>query len=319
VAALAAPALVADVRVFQGRDSLIRTWAVTGASGPLVLAALAEDGRTLRLERLATRDEYVDTLVAWLIAAGEPARPELRVELAQAEFAALLALVDLRSRATFTSYITHRPVEQAFAQEFVLKAFTEAVTVNDPRWLLSFAKPLLDDVATQPDAAAVGRALGGLSTRGLIERAGTDWKFTVPGEFLAESLHRRAVTIGVDTAAADAAGQLGTHAGLIVRSDEPLWFADIPGGANVTLCGISAQTARDVLDMFVTPVGPAPIAKPPAPVPPPQPVYVAPAPLYSAPPVQPTAPPPTLRYCPRCGQQNASGVPFCGGCGARLG
>jgi hypothetical protein len=341
VAALARPALVAGVKVIQGRDSMIRTWAVSGEGGqpgPLVLVA-SEGEDALRLERVDTRDEYVDTLVTWLVAAGEPSEPEMKVELAQAEFAALLALADLHSRTAYTAYLTHQPAASAYGLEAIAEVYREGVELNDPRWIWSFSAPLLDEAAGRMDGAQLGQALEGLSRRGLIERAGTEWKWTLPGEYLAESLHRRQVTIGLDTAGADEHGEAGTHAALIVRSDEPLWYMDIPGGGNVLLCGISMQAVREMLDVMLKPAGPVLEERAaPAPPPPPAPQF-APAPEHPAPPppaagfapfppggLSPGAPPPPppppmagAAYCPGCGVALAPGARFCGNCGMRLG
>ncbi len=314
VAALARPALVADVKVVQGRDSLIRTWAVSGEGdqpGPLVLAAASGED-ALKVKRVETRDEYVDTLVTWLVAAGEPSEPEMKVELAQAEFAALLAMTDLHSRTAYTAYLTHQPAASTYGQEAIGQVYVEGVELNDPRWLWSFCAPLLDDGASRMDGGQLSQALEGLAQRGLIERAGAEWKWTLPGEYLAESLHRRQVTIGLDTAGADAEGEAGTHAALIVRSDEPLWYVDMPGGGNVAVCGISMQGAREMLDVMLKPAGPALEVRVAAP-PPPPPVIAA------APPPPPPPPMAGAAYCPGCGVALAPGAVFCGNCGTRLG
>lgn len=349
VAALARPALVADVKVIQGRDSMIRTWAISGEGdkpGPLVLAA-AQGEDALKLERVETRDEYVDTLVTWLVAAGEPSEPEMKVEMAQAEFAALLAMTDLHSRTAYAAYLTHQPAASAYGEEAIAEVHKEGVELNDPRWLWSFCAPLLDEAAGRMDGAQLGQALEGLARRGLIERAGMEWKWTLPGEYLAESLHRRQVTIGLDTAGADEQGEAGTHAALIVRSDEPMWYVDIPGGGNVMVCGISMQGVREMLDVMLKPAGPVLEARVAAPPPPPVPEF-APAPEYQAPPppaefaagppppppagfappppagLPPGVPPPPppmagAAYCPGCGVALAPGARFCGNCGMRLG
>lgn len=307
IASLARPALVADVKVMQGRDSLIRTWAVSGEGGgpgPLVLAAAEGEG-SLKVTVVETRDEYADTLLTWLVAAGEPSEPEMKVELTHGEFAAFVAMVDLHTRGAYAAYLDHEPLQETYGQEYIWKAYTEGVEVNDTRWLWSFVAPLLDDAASQMDGAAFAAALEGLARRGLVERAGAEWKWTLPGEYLAESLHRRQVMVGLDTAGTDEAGRAGTHAALVVRSDEPLWYVDIPGGGNVTVCGVSMQAAREMLDLILRPRGPA-LEKRVVAVPPPPPI----------------APPPAMAgaaFCPGCGQPLAAGAVFCGNCGTRLG
>ncbi len=272
---LAAPALVADVRAALGRDTMIRTWAVCGdpSEKTLVLAAATgEEGDQLKLEWKQTREEFADSLLLWLLQGGETSEPEMKVVMSQAEFAVLLALCDLHSRAAYSAYLTHEPAPAHYETRFVQQAYEEAVTVDDPRWLLSFSVPLLDEEACRLGAPQVEQALNQLAGRGLIELSGAGVKWTVPGEYLAESLHRRQVMISLDTVASDPQGLLGTHAGLFIRSDQPLWYADIAGGGSVAITGVSLQAARDVLDAFFTPLGPpAPKrqAPPPAPAPPP--------------------------------------------------
>ncbi len=276
--ALAAPALVADVRAFLGRDTMIRTWAVCGdpSEQTLVLAAATgEDGEQLKLEWKQTREEFADSLLVWLLEGGETSEPEMKVEMSQAEYAVLLALCDLHSRAAFSAYLTHEPAPESYETRFIQQAYDEAVSVDDPRWLLSFAVPLLDEEACKLGAPQVEQALDQLARRGLIERAGAGVKWTVPGEYLAESLHRRQVMISLDTVASDPQGMLGTHAGLFIRSDQPLWYADIAGGGSVAITGVSLQAARSVLDAFFTPLGP-------------------PAPKRPAPPAAPAPPPPAV-------------------------
>ena len=335
-AVLAAPDLVSDVRVFQGRGSLTRTWAMARLGekpGPFLLAAPQGENGDLKIEVLDSSDAFSDTLLTWLIGGSEPSEPELNVRLTQPECAILLALADLYSRDAFSSYIAHRPVEDRYSQELIARAYHEAVTVDDPRWLLSFALPLLDDGMAHLDGGAVAQALQGLHRRGLIEPAGQDWKFTIPGEYVALSFHRRTVTVAVDTIAADVDGRLGTHAALLLRSDEPLWFINLPVEGEAALTGISLQAARDILDALFTPLAKAPLQRPPAPQtaaapppppgpPAPPPYSAAPAPPYAAQPPYAGAPyaaPPAGGVCPACGQPVVAGAVFCGNCGARIG
>jgi len=352
---LAEPALVADVRAFLRRETLIRTWAVCGAAGecPLVLAAASgEDGEQLKLNWRQTREEFADTLLVWLIEAGEPSEPEMKVELSQAEFAVLLALCDLHSRAAYSAYIAHTPVAASYPVAFLQQAFQEAVAVDDPRWLLSFATPLLDEEASKLTADQVGQTVDRLVRRGLIQREGAEIRWTVPGEYLAESFHRRKVTVAIDTAASDRDGLLGTHAGLLLRSDQPLWYADIAGGGPAAVTGVSVQAARDILDAFLTPVGPPPVKRQaPEPPPPAETMwYVAHggqtegpmaesvlrsrlatlppgALVWNAglpgwvPPAQAglVAPAPAARACPACGAALSPTQRFCVHCGAPVG
>lgn len=319
LAVIAAPALVSDVRVFQGRNSLTRTWAMAAysdKSGPFLLAASLGDGSGLKLEVVDSRDTFSDTLLTWLIAGGEPSEPEMKVQMSHSELAVLLAIMDLYSRAAFSAYITHAPVEDAYSASLITQSYKEAVAVDDPRWLLSFAGPVLDEDATRLDPNGVWAALQGLAQRGLVEIAGQDWKLTLPGQYVAESFHRRKVTIAIETVAANPDSTLGTHAAMLIRSDEPLWFIDLPPGGAATLTGVSVQGARDILDALFTPGAPAPPPRPAAP-----PLGTAP-PAYGAPAAPPQPTPGTgaaMRFCPSCGNPLTAGMAFCMNCGARVG
>jgi len=319
LAVLAAPDLVADVRVLQGRDSVTRTWAMAAfrdTPGPFLLTAPQGENGELKIEVLSSFDIFSDTILTWLVAGGEPSEPELNVRMTQEEMTVFLALADLYSRDAYSSYIAHRPVEDRYSQELIARAYHEAVTVDDPRWLLSFSLPLLDRGMAQLTDSAITQSLHGLARRGLIEPAGENWKFTLPGQYVVLSFHRRTVSVAVDTAAADPGGGMGTHAALLLRSDEPLWFIDLPAGGESTLTGVSVQAARAILDGILTPLAAAPAQHVFAPQPAPQPAAYTPA--YGA----PAAPPPqpeTARFCLACGSQLAPGQAFCMNCGARIG
>ncbi len=342
LAVLAAPDLVADIRSLSGRDSIIHTWAMSRADcqpGPILLtAAKGEEGKQLNIQVVAGREELADTILLWLVGSGEPSEPEMHIQMSHAELAVLLAIIDLYSRAKYSAFLAHRKQENTFPHTFITQAFQEGINSKDPRWLLGFALPLLDEQVRPLDANAIWQCMQLLAQRKLLEAVslpnGTqEWRFTLPGEYLAESLHRRTVTVGIDTAAANEQGGLGTHAVMLVRADDPLWFIDLPPGENASICGVSVQAAREVLDAVLTPTGKAPAAvpsQPPRPQPMPMPaqtpvqgpppVAAQPPPGYAAP--AGVMPPPAAArpaaICPVCRQQVGPTTVFCGNCGARI-
>lgn len=341
LAVLAAPDLVADIRSLTGRDSIIHTWALTRADcqpGPILLMApKGEEGKQLEIQLAPSREVLADTLLLWLVGAGEPSEPEMHVQMSHAELAVLLAFIDLYSRAKFSAFMAHRTQETAFDHRYITQAYQEGVNSQDPRWLQGLALPLLDEAARRLDGNGVWQCIHTLAQRRLIEAAGQEWRFTLPGEYLAESLHRRTVSVAIDTAAADGQGGLGTHGAMLIRADEPLWLIDLPPGGNAAVCGVSVQAARQILDAVLTPAGRAPAARAAQPPQPPQAVSQQPAtpprppmpPGYGAQPRQGGYPaqqammPPPVRpqagiACPVCRQPIAHGTLFCGNCGARL-
>jgi len=308
---------------------------------PYVIAALARH-YGLRRSALSSAlfDEVEDAAYAAQVGAWYESLAANN-RLGQQHLAALLAWTDLEARATFVSLIAHQPRPEVFQAQDIADYCSRESNVPDPRWLLPFLAPLLDPAAITAAAQQTATVLQGLARRGLVEPRGAGWVWTLPGQFLSESFQRRTVTVAVDTAAAGPDGTLGRHACCLLRSDQPLWFMDIPPDGEVTLAGVSILDARKVLDTVLTPAEKAPAWPPPRPQPvqypavsppvyAPAPEHAAPSPSayaqtpqYATPPVQPVAAPAPrvgaqpMKYCPNCGQALPANAVFCGYCGAR--
>jgi len=343
LAALAAPDLLADVRILHGRERLTRFLLLAqleSSGGACVLAGLQADGE-LELRPVEGVEAVSDSVLLMLAADSEPTEPEMNVRLSHAELAALLAWLDLEARAAFVSLIAHQPRPEVFQAQDIADYCSRESNAPDPRWLLPFLAPLLDPEAVTTAAQQTANVLQALTRRGLVEPRGEGWAWTLPGQFLSESFHRRIVTATIDTAGAGPDGALGRHSCCLLRSDQPLWLIDIPPDGEATLAGISILDARKVLDTVLTPTAKAPAWPPPRPQPvqypaasppayapapqhaaPPPPVYAQP-PQYTAPPAQPVAAPPppagapAMKYCSNCGQALPASAAFCGYCGAR--
>lgn len=310
LAVLAAPDLLADVRIVHGIEKLTRFWLLArhGNGQGCLLAAPQKEGE-LELKPAGGAEDVSDMVLLMLAAAGEPAEPEMNVRLTHAELAALVAWIDLDQRASFVARIAHEPRPESFSAETLAEYCAREAGVPDPRWLLAFFAPLLDRSsipATAPQAAA---ALQGLARRGLAEPRGAGWAWTLPGQFLSETFQRRAVLAAIDTATAAPGGALGRHSACLLRSDQPLWLVDIPPDGEATLAGISLLDARKVLDALFTPLATAPewrAQQTPAyaAAPPPQPAYAAqpyaaPYAPQAAPRPAPPPPPPLPGYAPQ--------------------
>jgi len=323
LAVLAAPDLLADVRILHGRERLTRFLLLAQletSGGACVLAGLQTDGE-LELRPAEGVEAVSDSILLMLAGDSEPAEPEMNVQLSHAELAALLAWTHLEARASFVSLIAHQPRPEVFQAQDIAEYCSRESNVPDPRWLLPFLVPLLDPGAITAAAQQAATVLQGLARRGLVEPRGAGWVWTLPGQFLSEAFQRRTVTVAVDTAAAGPDGTLGRHACCLLRSDQPLWFIDIPPDGEVTLAGVSILDARKVLDTVLTPAAKAPAwpqAQPqavPQHTPPPPPGY-AQAPQYQAPPA-PRAGAQPMKYCRNCGQALPANAVFCGYCGTR--
>lgn len=254
---------------------------------PYVIAALARHyGLCRSALSSALFDEVEDAAYAAQVGAWYESLPATN-RLGQQHLAALLAWTDLEARATFVSLIAHQPRPEVFQAQDIAEYCSRESNVPDPRWLLPFLAPLLDPAAITAASQQTATVLQGLARRGLVEPRGAGWVWTLPGQFLSESFQRRTVTVAVDTAAAGPDGTLGRHACCLLRSDQPLWFIDIPPDGEVTLAGVSILDARKVLDTVLTPAAKAPAWPPPRPQPVQYPavsppVY-APAPEHAAP------------------------------------
>lgn len=308
LATLAAPALVVDLRVMFGQGSWIRSWALAGgtsADAPWILAALRQETDEYQIRSLSSREEMLGTLLQWIEGNAGIFMPEMKFKLTASELAVLMAVVDLYSRAHYSAYINHGAVSDRLPLEYVQRGYQEATTIADPRWLLSFSDPFLPAAARglQPDAIA--RAVASLAGRGLLQQAAPSGEvsFTDPGRFLAESWHRRVCLIALDVAGADEKGNLGTHAGMFIRSDEPLWYCDIGADGDATVMGADMDLTRQLLEALLTATGAPPLASDllnqrPAPVSPAQ---------------QPAAAAPS--FCAGCGSPLKAESRFCAVCG----
>lgn len=326
---LAAPDLLADIRVLRGRDSLTRTCylAKLRATGPEGLLVAPQQDGSLDIQRVASDDAVTDTMLAWLAAGGEPGEPLWRVSLTRRELAVLLAWLDLDAQAAWSAMLSHQPRAESFSAEQILAAAQRANSVPDPRWIAPFLMPLLGEDAVAGDLPTVTTALHGLQQKGLAASEGSAWKWSLAGAYVSESFQRRAVTMALDTLAAAPDGRIGRHAACLIRCDEPLWLLDLPFEGEATLAGVSLLEARQVLEALLTPAGRAPalaaqdLAAQQAPgiAPAPQPPYPPPQAVPLTPTAWPAAQQAQFRICPGCRQSLPPHARFCGFCGTKLG
>jgi hypothetical protein len=260
LATLAAPALEAELRVIFGRKSLVRSWALASGAADDAAWLLAGyddgvDSYTLRV--LTDRGELLDTLVTWIEGNAGLWVPEMKFALPVAELAVWLAVVDLYSRAHYSAYLTHEAVGDRLWAEHIVRVYQDAATVEDPRWLLPFARPLLPKSACALSPDEVHSAAAALVRRGLLrkEEDSEGFSFSEPGLLLAESWHRRSCLIALKVAGADRDGKVGSHGGLFIRCDEPLWYCDIGADGNAVVCGADMLLTRRLLESLLTPEG----------------------------------------------------------------
>jgi hypothetical protein len=312
MAALAAPTVVAEIRVLFQKSSLVRTWAMTGglaADSPWVLVAHHESQDEYEVQQVADRETLVNTLFGYLESGVPVWEAQMRFKLPAAEFAVLLALADLYSRGQYASLITHTLAPAVYSYAEVQQAYQNATQFPDLRYLFPFAGVLLPDAARQLAPADVQALAGQLVQHGLLKADGAGVTWTEAGRFLAESLHRRTCALLIDAAGATKDGMVGSQGSLFIRSDQPLWYIDIDRGAaaDAVLAGVTADQARSLLDEILKPEGePPPYTD----------ILARQAAMPPAPPPQAAAP---SQFCSSCGAKLTPGVRFCGGCGSPVG
>ncbi|MCX6621730.1 MAG: zinc ribbon domain-containing protein [Acidobacteria bacterium] len=329
LATLAAPTAVAEIRVIFQKSSLFRTWAMTGGLAPnsqWVLVAHHEAKDEYQVQQLPDRQTLVNTLFAYLESGVPVWEAQMRFRLPAAEFAVLLALLDLYSRGQYASLITHAVAPASYSFADVQQAYQNATEFPDLRYLFPFAEALLPDVARQLTPSDVQALTGKLVEHGLLKVGADGFAWTDPGRFLAESLHRRTCALLIDAAGATAKGAVGSQGSLFVRSDQPLWYFDIERGAtpHAVVAGVTADLARSLLDEILQPVGVPPshsevqarraamAAHRPLPI-------VAAPPYYQAPPTHQPQAGASSPFCRNCGVNLPPGVRFCVGCGSPTG
>lgn len=317
IAGLAAPAAVADIRILLERSTLTKTWALACGVEPnapwLLLAPVTSDN-DYHVQPCAARAAVTDLLMGHLAALSPAWESQMRFQLKTPAFALLLALVDLYSRAQYASLLMQQAVPEGFDMEDIRLAWENAIQRPDQRYLFPLAAHLFPDALNNLLPGDAATLVYQIAEVGLLAEREKNYFWTDSGRFLAESLHRRNVTLAIEVAGADAGGRLAAQASLFVRSDLPLWFFDI-GAESCIAAGVSDEKARELLDGILKPVGVPPAVQREVEAPAPAPTLPPPPPVSAPPPPPPPAAAAPASVCPVCGAAVAPGARFCGNCG----
>lgn len=323
LAALAAPALAADMRTLYQNLSQTTTWALAGgmsADSPWLLLAPVREMQDYHVQAVPGREYLVNTMLNYLEIQRPIWAPEMQFTIPLTEFTVLLAMTDLHTRRHHASMIVHEGVPDFFAMDELLQGWKNVTELPDPRYLVPFVAHMLDDRSRQLPLEAVPALADELAKRGFVRRHEKGWQWTDAGLFLAESLRRRTCAVAIDIAGAAPGGGLGEQGALWVRGDKPLFFFNINRIAGTVTCvGAGEELARQIMTEIFTPQAvppavaaiptPQPAATPtPPPPPPPQPQ------AQGAPPSPAAAP----GFCGNCGARRSTNAKFCPGCGAHL-
>jgi hypothetical protein len=323
LAALAAPALAADIRTLYQNLSQTTTWALAGgmtADSPWLLLAPVRDLQDYHVQAVPGREYLVNTMLNYLETQRPIWVPEMQFTIPLTEFTVLLAMTDLHTRRHHASMIVHEGVPDFFAMDELLQGWKNVTELPDPRYLVPFVAHMLDDRSRQLPLEAVAALADELAKRGFLRRQEKGWQWTDPGLFLAESLRRRTCAVAIDIVGAAPGGGMGEQGALWVRADKPLFFFNIDRIAGTVTCvGAGDELARRIMTEIFTPQ-----ALPPAtaaiPVPGPGTAPAPPPPQPPQPQAQGAPPPPPAAavFCGNCGGRRAANAQFCPHCGSRL-
>ena len=257
IAGLAAPALIADIRILLERSTLTKTWALACGIEPeapwLLLAPITSEG-DYHVQPCRDHNSVTALLLGNLSGLSPVWESQMRFQLTTPAFALLLALTDLFSRAQYASLLTQQAIPEGFTMDDVRLGWENAIQRPDQRYLFPFAAHLFPDSLNSLRPSDVAALVHQIVKTGLMVELEQGFFWTDSGRFLAESLHRRNVCLAVEVAGADAGGRLGTQASLFVRSDLPLWYFDI-GAETCIAAGVNEEKAGQLLDEILKPIG----------------------------------------------------------------
>ena len=346
LAAIAAPALIADVGINARNEKLIITHAVLPSlrwNDPVYLLGQDTDNAQFRLEYLKQADLFTNTLLLYLQGAAPVYEMEMKFEVSVRDFAVMLAIADLLQRLRYRALLDHAVAPSTVKADDVMVAVSEGFVYPDPRWLLPFALPLLHISPAAMAKESVRQSLDSLARIGLVKKDRDEISLTEPGERFCESVAGRSSCIRIDTWGADEKGRLGRQGVLFIRGEHFLWYIGTSGKKADTLVVVSTglDKAEAIIRELFTPLAapktgapvrsapavkvpaPAPAAvaaamvsaaTPPPPPPPPQAAAPLSAPQPAAPVAAQAAPSQEGMVCRACGNPIKPGDKFCSRC-----
>ena len=159
----------------------------------------------------------------------------------------------------------HEPVPTELKTEAILKSIEDGHQYGDPRWLLPFALPSLQDMQV-PDLNTLNHSLYDLGKMGIISITEdyTTVTLTAPSELLADELRERPVSIRVTNLGFSYDGTPAGMSSIFIRGENLVWFINIGGetGKTATWAAVELEQVAEILDELFTPVGTPPSISP---------------------------------------------------------
>jgi hypothetical protein len=318
LAALASPALIADVAINIRNEKLISTHAIAPSlrwNDPLFLFAREPDPAQLRLEYIKQADIFANTLLLYLQGGAPLYEMEMKFELPVRDFAVLLGIIDLRQQRKYHALLDHSVYAGPLKTVHIEAAVAEGITIPDPRWLLPFCLQALHIRSEQFTPDTIRESIASLEKTGLVRQDNEEITFTAAGERFAESVSGRMNAIRIETFGVDNAGHPGRQSVIFIRGDGLLWYAGVSGSRadTIVVAAIGLDQAGKLIQELFTPVTAPKPRETPVPAQSPEVVQVsAPAAAASAPISA------EKKFCPSCGKPTRPGLKFCSSCGAKI-
>lgn len=273
LAALGSPTLMTNIAIMRGNEALIETTMAQSSimpNDPCFLIGEDESGQNLRVRRLPNTDAMSATILSYLHAWMEPGIADFNFTVQIDDFVTLLGVLDFYRRQYYQSLMEHTPISYQMETENIYKEIEDALTYEDPRWLLPFAAGALPKIPPQ-DAEKLNYSLYDLGKAGIIEIT-SDYKTVTladPSELLANDMTNKLSQIRLITLGFTKDGRPASQTNLLIRGESIVWFVDIGGeeGNTATVAAVDLEKASEILKEVFTPVGqPAAIPAKAAPV-----------------------------------------------------
>lgn len=266
VAILAAPMLLADIRAYYQQKSQVRTWALAGGAAdnsPWLFFAPVREEKDYHVKPVPDRGTVVNSFMGYIQAGAPVWESGIRFRCSVPEFAVLLALADVYTRAQYGALLLHQPYPTAITLADLLQGYENITQSGDQRFLAPAVAHLLPAEARAIKRDAVPAIIQQLIGHGLMQKAGDNVSWTDGGLFFTDSLHHRVCALAIDIAGANAQGALATQGALFIRGDQVLWYCDIEPAANgsVSVASVGVEQARGILGELLKPAGKPPLAK----------------------------------------------------------
>lgn len=263
--AIAAPALISQISIMRGNEKMIGTTLVQESSrpdDPCFLVGEDEAGENLRIRRLRAPEVMSGTLINYLDSNMELGVADINFTTEIDDFHTLLGVLDLYRRQYYQAMMEHDPVPTEFKTADILKSIEDSHQYGDPRWLLPFALPSLQDMQV-PDLNTLNHSLYDLGKMGIISIT-EDYstvKLVAPSELLADELRERPVSIRVTNLGFSYDGTPAGMSSIFLRGENLVWFINIGGetGTTATWAAVELEQVAEILAELFTPVGAPPI------------------------------------------------------------